>query len=77
MLTFRLIAMFVPAYLLLFAGFMATGAGLIGYGLKPLAMGILCLAAAAWILWLIKKKTPRGWRAGNHARSRLLGGPTT
>jgi hypothetical protein len=50
MLTPGGIALFVPAFLLLFVGF------------KALTIGILCLAAAVWILWTIFKKSPRGWR---------------
>jgi len=54
--------MFLPAYLLLFAGFMQTGQGLLEKHNSGLIVGILCLAAAAWILWTIYKKTPRAWR---------------
>ena len=57
------IAMFVPLFLLLFVGLMATGEGLTQkHSLKVLTIGILCLAAAVWILWMILKKSPRGWR---------------
>jgi hypothetical protein len=63
MLTPGGIALFVPAFLLLFVGFMATGEGLTEkHDLKALTIGILCLAAAVWILWTIFKKSPRGWR---------------
>ncbi len=57
------IAMFVPVCLLLFVGFMATGQGLTERNsFKALAIGILCLAAAVWIFWMVFKKSPRGWR---------------
>ena len=57
------IAMLLPAFLLLFVGFMATGDALIGkHNLTALTVGILCLAAAACILWMILKKSPHGWR---------------
>ncbi len=57
------IAMFVPAFLLLFAGFMATGEGLIEKrGVKGLTVGVLCLTAAVGCLWMIFKTSRRGWR---------------
>jgi protein-S-isoprenylcysteine O-methyltransferase Ste14 len=56
------LAMFVPAFLLLFAGFMQTGLGLLEKHNPGLIIGVLCLAAGAWILWTIKRKTPRAWR---------------
>lgn len=57
------IAMFVPLILLLFVGFMATGEGLTEkHSLEALTIGILCLAAAVCILWMVFKKSPRGWR---------------
>jgi hypothetical protein len=63
MLTPGGIAMLLVAFLLLFVGYMATGEGLIEKNsLMALTIGILCLAAAAWNLWMIFKKTPRGWR---------------
>ncbi len=63
MLTGWGIAMFVPELLLLFVGFMATGEGLTEmHSLKALTIGVLCLAAAVWIFWIILKKSPRGWR---------------
>lgn len=63
MLTKGLLAMFLLAYMLLFAGFLATAEGLIDRpSYNALALGILSLAAAAWTLRLIYKKTPRGWR---------------
>ena len=63
MLTKGLLAMFLLAYMLLFVGFLATGEGLIErHIVKALTMGILSLAAGLSTLWLIYKKTPRGWR---------------
>jgi hypothetical protein len=57
------IAMFVPEFLLLFVGLIATGEGLTQkHGLKGLTIGILCLAAAVCILWMMLKKSPLGWR---------------
>jgi uncharacterized membrane protein YqjE len=63
LLTLGGIALFVPAFLLLFAGFMAIGEGLIDkHGLKALTAGILCLVAAVCCLWMIFKTSRRGWR---------------
>ncbi len=62
-LTPGLLAMFLPELLLLFAGFLETGEGLADkHNVKALIIGIVCIVAAAFNLWFILKKTPRGWR---------------
>ena len=63
MLTKGLLAMFLLAYILLFIGFLATAEGLIErHILQALTIGLSSLAAGLSTLWLIYRKTPRGWR---------------